>query len=254
MRATALHIADRGYGYDPFGLHPEHVAWMERLLRVPYERWFRVRSAGAEHIPRAGAAILAANHGGMLPVDAMMLYEDVLRHTDPPRVARAIADLFVPGLPIIGTLFARLGVVAGSRENVAYLLEAGELLMLFPEGTPAMAKTQREHHRLLGWTVGHAELALRHRVPVIPTAIVGPDEQWPTLARIPLHPFGAPYLPVPFLPFPLPVRYHIRYGEPLELAGDADDPHTVQVAAARVASAVEALIGETLRTRRGWFR
>jgi 1-acyl-sn-glycerol-3-phosphate acyltransferase len=195
----------------------------------------------------------------MLPIDALMLYIDVLRHTEPPRVARAIADLFVPGLPFLGALFARLGVVGGSRENVARLLEDGELLMVFPEGTAGIGKRWRDRYRLKPWTVGHAELAIRHRVPVVPTALVGPDEQWPQLARIPLRPFGVPYLPVPFLPVPLPVRYHIRYGEPLCLhdgltPADADDPDALQAAAARVADAVQRLLAEALRARPGVFR
>jgi 1-acyl-sn-glycerol-3-phosphate acyltransferase len=196
----------------------------------------------------------------MLPVDAMMLYLDVLRHTDPPRVARPIADLFVPALPFIGALFARVGVVAGSRQNVQHLLAHGELVMVFPEGTAGIGKPRRERYRLQRWTVGHAELAIRQRVPVIPTAIVGPDDQWPQLARIrQLRLFGAPYLPIPLTPLPLPVRYHIRYGEPLHLyegltQADADDPSTVHTAAARVAFAVEQLLAESLQLRKGLFR
>jgi 1-acyl-sn-glycerol-3-phosphate acyltransferase len=259
-RLARLRLADQGHGYDLFGMSRDWVAAADGLLRLPYERYFRVESVGAENLPAAGAAILAANHGGMLPIDAMMLYRDVLGHTDPPRVARPIADLFVPALPFIGTLFARVGVVAGSRQNVHHLLDHGELVMVFPEGTSGIGKPWRERHRLQGWTVGHAELAIRHRVPVIPTAIVGPDEQWPQLGRIrQLQLFGAPYLPVPLLPLPLPVRYHIRYGAPLQLherltPADADDPRAVQLAAGRVAFAVEQLLAESLQARAGLFR
>jgi 1-acyl-sn-glycerol-3-phosphate acyltransferase len=91
----------------------------------------------------------------------------------------------------------------------------------------------------------------------VPVAIIGAEEQWPLLARLDrLHPFGAPFLPVPATPFPLPVRYHIHYGPPLVLheeGGDPDDPAVVAAAAARVRSAVEALIERGLRERKGVF-
>lgn len=252
-------FSDAGHGFDLFGLHPGWVAAAARLGRWAYEGYFRVCSTGAEHIPASGAAILAANHGGLLPLDGAMLWLDVLRHTDPPRVPRAVADLFVPLLPVVGTAFARLGVVGGARRNSERLLEMGELLLVFPEGTPGIGKAWRDRYRLQPFRIGHAELALRFRAPVVPVALVGPDEQWPELVRLDVHPFGAPYLPVPWTPVPLPVRYHIRYGAPLALHeglsdAERDDPEQAAHAAARVRAAVEALLADTLRERRGLFR
>src|SRR5262245_28026541 len=209
-------VVDAGHGFDLFGLHPAGVHRAARLCRIPYQHWFRVESQGGEHLPARGPAILAANHGGMLPIDGAMLWVDVLHKSG--RVARPIADHFVPGLPFVGTLFARAGVVQGSAHNVEHLLARGGLVMLFPEGIAGMAKPPGQKYQLQAWRVGHAELALRSGVPVIPVGIVGPDEQWPELARLPLHLFGAPWLPVPLTPLPLPVRYHIRYGQPLALA------------------------------------
>jgi 1-acyl-sn-glycerol-3-phosphate acyltransferase len=259
-RMDGLEIRDAGHGYDLFGLRRDSVLLALALGRLAYERYFRVESIGGERIPKHGSAILTANHGGMLPIDGVMLYLDVLRHTDPPRIPRAIADRFVPLLPTLGTFFARAGVVSGSRCNVTHLLDAGELLMIFPEGVAGMGKPLGQRHRLQNWTVGHAELAIRHRVPVVPVAIVGAEEQWLQLLRIDrFHWFGAPYLPLPVLPLPLPVRYHILYGEPLWLhegrqPEEADDPSIVEAAAFRVRQAVEKLLAEGLRARRGIFR
>lgn len=259
-RLSQLTIADAGHGFDEFGLAKRGVALAAGLLRLPYERYFRVTSHGADQIPATGPVIVAANHGGMLPIDGAMLYFDVLTHTSPPRVPRAVADGFVPFLPILGTLFARAGVVAGSRENVHRLLDRDELLLVFPEGVGGIGKPASANYELQTWSVGHAELAIRHRALVVPAGLVGPDEQWPELARVRgFHLFGAPYLPIPYLPFPLPVRYHIRYGAPLCLhAGltprDADDPAIVRAAAARVQDAVAALIAESLASRAGIFQ
>ena len=230
------------------------------ITRLLYERYFRVSSYGAENIPKTGAAILASNHSGTLPIDGMMLWTDVVRNTDPPRVPRAVADYFVPMLPVIGTLFARSGTVAGSRGNVRQLLNAGNLMMIFPEGVPGIGKNFRDRYRLRRFREGHAELAIRHRVPVVPVAIIGAEEQMPQIARIEgVSLFGIPYLPITLTPFPLPVHYHIHYGEPISLHEDyrrpqADDPEVVAEAAARVQAAVQDLIDEGLAQREGVFR
>jgi 1-acyl-sn-glycerol-3-phosphate acyltransferase len=190
-----------------------------------------------------------------------MLYADVLRHTRPRRPARPIGAMFIPLMPFLGTLFSRMGVVNGSRGNVRKLLSSGELIMIFPEGTTGTAKTIRQRYELQEWRPGHAELAIAHRVPVIPVGIVGAEEAWPLATRIDrFHAFGAPYLPIPAAPLPLPARCHIRYGAPLQLfdddgtAADADDPERVAAAAERVRAAIAALVSTGLTERRGIFR
>ena len=260
-RADRLHFRDAGHGYDAFGMHPDFVAMADALTSPLYRRYFRVKSYGADNIPATGPGILASNHSGTLPVDGMMLWSDVLQHTDPPRNPRAVADYFVSTLPVISTLFARCGVVTGSRGNARALLEAGELLMIFPEGTPGIGKPFSARYQLQEWRVGHTELAIRYQAPVVPVGIVGAEEQMPQLARIPLpKPVSpVPYLPVPATPVPLPVRYHILYGEPLRFdeefePGDADDPDLVKEAALRVRDAVQELIHRGLERREGIFR
>jgi 1-acyl-sn-glycerol-3-phosphate acyltransferase len=252
-------IRDAGHGYDVFGLEPENVAIMLALLRRIHGHYFRAQSHGVENLPTRGAAILAANHSGTLPLDGMMIWTDVLLHRR--RIPRTVADYFVAGMPFVGTLFARCGVVGGTPGNLRVLLESGELVLLFPEGVPGIAKPIWKRYQLQDWREGHAELALRHRVPVVPVAVIGAEEQWPLLGRIEaLGPLiGVPYVPVPLTLFPLPVRYHIHYGDPLVLheglqPEDADDPVVVKRAARRVRDAVQALIDRGLRQREGIFR
>jgi 1-acyl-sn-glycerol-3-phosphate acyltransferase len=224
------------------------------LCRPIHRHYFRVRSTGAEHVPRRGPAILVANHAGALPVDGAVLWMDVLEHTG--RILRPVADLFVAGFPIVNTLFARLGVVSGTRANVRRLLDDGELLAIFPEGVSGVAKPFRERYHLQRWPVGHAELAIRHRVPIVPVAIIGSEESWPVAVRVPgIRVFGAPYLPIPASPVPLPVPYHLHYGAPIDLAADhsladADDPAAVRAAATRVHDALEDLVYQGLSLRR----
>jgi Acyltransferase len=176
------------------------------------------------------------------------------------RIPRAISDHFVPRLPLVSTLFARLGVVSGAHINVRRLLERDELLVIFPEGVRGPAKPFALRYELQRWSVGFAEHAIRHRAPIIPVAIVGAEESWPVAARIRgLRMFGSPYLPIPASPVPLPARYHIRYGEPLHvdrghLSRDAHDPELVMRTAEEARAAVARLLAETLAERRGVFQ
>jgi 1-acyl-sn-glycerol-3-phosphate acyltransferase len=263
MEATFRRIAkearffDEGHGFDVFGLHPPYLARAIALARPLYDRYFRVDSRGAERIPAAGPVILVANHAGLLPVDAGLLCLDVLYRTTPPRIPRPVGDQFIPKLPLVGTWFSRLGMVSGTRANVRRLLERGELLAIWPEGVAGTAKRWRDRYTLQAWRVGFAEQAIRHRAVVVPVAIIGAEESWPLLAKLPLRAFGAPYFPVPAVPLPLPAHYRLRYGAPMVLgrtAADADDPAVVARASTDVHDALAQLVVDSRRARRGWFR
>ncbi|MFT3698662.1 MAG: lysophospholipid acyltransferase family protein [Kofleriaceae bacterium] len=237
--------------FDEFGLAKSAVARATAISGVFHDYYFRVEAEGREHVPATGSAILVANHGGMLPIDAAMLWADVARAH---RTLRPIADHFVAALPFVGTWFARAGMVTGTKANVRVLIERGELLAIWPEGTSGPAKPFRERYAIQRWTVGFAELALRFRVPVIPVGIVGSEECWPILAKLPIRAFGSPYLPIPAVPLPLPVRFHVRYGTPLELLGDPDDPRAIARAAESTQIQVENLLADLRRERKGWWR
>jgi hypothetical protein len=98
---------------------------------------------------------------------------------------------------------------------------------------------------------------LRARTPIIPTAVVGTDDQAPIL-----HDFqglakrlGLPALPItPTFPLlgpigllPYPVRYRIVYGEPMAIherfgPEDAEDPRLVRYLARQVRHRVQQLV------------
>lgn len=254
-----LELPDGGHGYDAFGLNREWILAGAGLFTPLYERWFRVDHTGIENVPAEGGAVLAANHSGTIPIDAMMIWNDVLRHTSPPRVVRVVVDHFVNLLPAVSILFGRCGAVGGSRGNFHELLERGELVGVFPEGLPAIGKPWADRYQLCDWRQGHAEMAIRHGVPIVPIGVIGAEEQLPTLVRLPIHLFGLPYLPVPATPVPLPTKYHIYYGEPIPVHEDysrdqADDAEVVREASERVKEAVAGLLERGLRERRGVFR
>jgi 1-acyl-sn-glycerol-3-phosphate acyltransferase len=258
LRILGLRFADAGHGYDAFGLSREWVALGAGLTRGWYEHYFRVQTIGAEHIPKSGAAIIVANHSGAIPIDAAMLWADVLRNTDPPRVLRPVMDHFVPLMPFISVFFARVGAIGGSRGNVEHLLDAGEVLAIFPEGVTGIAKSFRRRYQIQDWRVGHVELAIRHHAPIVPAAIIGPEEQFIQFGKTGFgaKALGAPFIPLTVSPVPLPVHYAIEYGAPIvlhERYKNADDPIALERAAIETKDAVERLISAGLTRRRGVF-
>lgn len=248
---------DEGHGFDLFGLHPPTLRRSAAIGRWLCDRYFRTRSCGSQSIPRSGPVILVANHGGALPIDATLLCLDVSRATG--RIVRPITDRFVPMLPLISTWYARLGAVVGTHANVGRLLERGEMIAIWPEGSAGIAKPARDRYQMKEWRVGHAELALRYRAPIVPVAILGSEESWPVLGRITrFQRFGIPFLPVPATPLPLPLRHHIYYGAPLALHDEVspdqiDDPGVIAHAACRVRLALAGLLENARQARAGRY-
>ncbi len=222
-----------------------------------YRGWFRVQSRGHEHLPAQGPAILVANHAGLLPFDGAMATLDVLLRTEPPRLPRALFDRFVARLGPVRRFFEAAGAVLAGREAFAALLRAGNLVLVFPEGVEGIVKPVSQRYRLQHFHTGFVRQALAQRVPVVPVAIVGSDDQSPVLYDVkPLaRRLGLPVAPItPTFPWlgplgllPYPVRYRIVYGEPIDLAarvapGAACDDALVAELAQRVRRSVQHLL------------
>ncbi|WP_420063488.1 1-acyl-sn-glycerol-3-phosphate acyltransferase, partial [Mycobacteroides chelonae] len=61
------------YTVDEFGFDPHlNDAIVIPLLRTLFTSWFRVEVTGIENLPATGAALVVANHAGVLPFDALM--------------------------------------------------------------------------------------------------------------------------------------------------------------------------------------
>ncbi len=255
--AALAHLVEGEGSYDRFGFSPEVMKAAFPFFHALYRVWFRVRSEGHENLPVAGPAILAGNHGGLLPFDGAMAILDIALHTDPPRLARAIVDRWAGALPWVNVFYARVGQVIGTRENFADLLDDGQLVLVFPEGMEGVRKPITERYRLQQFRVGFIEQALSARAPIVPVAFLGSDDQAPILydAKPLARALGLPMLPItPTFPWlgpigllPYPVSYRIVYGEPLryyerfgpEAAGDA---RLVRYLANQVRRAVQQLV------------
>jgi len=150
-----------------FLLVPEYllrfVAFM--ITRCIYR--FKVR--GDEHIPTAGAAIIAANHVSF--VDAIVLM------AASPRPIRFIMDHRIFQVPVLGWLFrlAKAIPIAPQKEDPAVyaaafaaaeqVLAEGDLLGIFPEGGIT------RDGELQPFKGGIMKILERQAVPVVPVAL-----------------------------------------------------------------------------------
>ena len=124
-----------------------------------------MRVHGAERIPQDGGCILAANHDSLL--DPMVL------GLTTRRPVRFMAKVELWSNPVIAWAMDGLGAfpvrrAAGDKAAQAKaveLLEAGEVLGIFPQGTALP-------HRRKPWGRGAARLALETGSPIVPVFLL----------------------------------------------------------------------------------
>lgn len=264
-RIATLVASQGGRTYDSLGLSSRVARRGLAFFKLLYRYYFRVESSGHALIPEKSGAILAANHGGLLPFDGAMVVVDVFGKANPPRIARAIVDRWAGKLPFVNVFYARVGQVIGRRENFQELLRNDQLVLVFPEGVEGIRKRAAERYVLQRFNVGFVEESLRHRVPIIPTAVIGADDQAPLLFNVkPLARWlGVPVFPItPTFPLlgpigllPYPVKYEIRYGEPFRFYEEypleaARDPHAVRYMAEQVRRRIQEMVDRGALARR----
>lgn len=228
---------------DEFGFDREFTETVYLpILRPLYRRWFRVEVRGIENLPTHGGALVVSNHSGTIAVDTLMTAVAIHDTHPAHRFLRPLGADLVFASPVIGDVARRAGAALASHADAARLLEAGEIVGVWPEGFKGVGKKFADRYRLQRFgRGGFVSTALRAGVPIIPCSVVGAEEAYPILADIrPLAKlFGLPYFPLtPLFPHfgplglvPLPTRWIIDFGPPVDtshLGPDAaDDPLTV---------------------------
>ena len=180
-----------------------------------------------ERLPRAGAAVIVANHISwldplILPLalprkPAFLAMEELWRMRGMSLVMRAYGPLAIP--------LNREAVDATALKRSLQALKDGALLIVFPEGGISPDGRLRPFHR------GAALMAARARVPLIPVAITGTADALP-LGRT--------------IPRPRPVT--VRIGIPISPPGSGREDLARATDAA--AAQIEAMRGRRSRSAR----
>jgi 1-acyl-sn-glycerol-3-phosphate acyltransferase len=265
----ALYFAWHSEETDDFGADRRFAETLEPLLEFLYAVWWRVETSGVEHVPSDGPGLIVANHSGVLPYDGIMV-QLAVRHEHPARrVCRMLAlDMFAL-LPVLAPALSKSGSVRANPANAERLLRRGDLVGVFPEGVKGVGKRFKDRYKLARFgRGGFVRIALRTGSPVIPCAVVGAEEIHPVVAKADWvgRPFGLPYFPItPTFPLlgplgvvPLPTKWSIDFGDPLDLSEygpeAATDPILVNRLSQQVRETVQSMIdGRVARRRSIWF-
>ncbi len=195
------------------------------LIRPPLQLWFNWRFEGLEAVPAQGPLIVVGNHLSYLDPFAHAYF--VIKAGRRPRflAKRELFDNPLTGMALRGAGQIPVDRGAGDRsplDAATRALEAGEVVVIYPEGTSATANPDFSPDR--GKT-GAIRLALETGVPILPVATWGGQYVWRKAGRQSLA-FGRPIW--------------LRAGEPMDLheLPDAD------AAAAEVRALTDELMGE----------
>ncbi len=248
-------------GVDPFGLDPRWAKYALAATAVLHRQYFRTEVHGAEHVPK-GRVLLVANHSGQIPIDGALIGAAMFMDVEPPRFIRAMVEKWTQTLPFVSLLFSRLGQVVGVPENAKRLLEQGEALLVFPEGARGISKTIDKRYQLVDFGLGFMRLAIETNTPVVPIAVIGGEEQYISVAnlervarlfRMPAFPL-MPQLLLPGGQLPLPTKYRLYFGEPMQFAGDPDDDDAViEEKVWLVRATVQSMVNRGVKARKHVF-
>ncbi|MDO5727121.1 MAG: lysophospholipid acyltransferase family protein [Bowdeniella nasicola] len=161
------------------------IGWMMDHL------WWNTTVVGTHHIPAFGAALIAANHVGIM--------DGPVVHGALPRGSHFMVKQEFFDSPL-GFLMRWSGQIPVDRQagsaslrHALTLLNEGRVVGIFPEGTRGRGTVQTVHP-------GVAWLAIRSGAPLIPTAVLGTRKRGDQRSHIPkfrakLHvEFGPPLL------------------------------------------------------------
>jgi 1-acyl-sn-glycerol-3-phosphate acyltransferase len=245
---------------DEWGLDWEFVDAVLPFLSFLYKVYWRVEVTGLENVPSEGRALLVANHSGQLPWDGMMVGTAILIEHPSRRLVRTLYAAILPRVPYVSTMLTRLGQALATVENGTRLLEQEELVAVFPEGYKGTGKLYRDRYRLARFgRGGFAQMALNTGAPIIPVSVVGSEETYITLAKLPTFAeiTGVPYLPItlrfPWLGLlgavPLPTKWTIDFGDPILMNDYGSDAADNMVRVSQLTDQVRNTVQEMIRGR-----
>ncbi len=174
-------------GMEPFDL----VRLVARPELFPFARF---DIGPVDRIPAQGPGIVVANHRSYF--DPVALTVAIVRRGRP---ARFLGKKEVFDAPVVGQLARAMGGIRVDRASgsdqplreAARVLEAGELVVMLPQGT--IPRGRAFFDPVLVGKTGAARLAAMTRAPVIPVGLWGTERVWPRSERVPrltavLHP------------------------------------------------------------------
>lgn len=166
------------------GVEPQRV--LQQFTRPELFPWVRVELDGAERLPRRGGTLLVANHRSYF--DPLAIGFVVARAGRP---ARFLVKKELTDSPITGPMTRAMGAIRVDRgsgdeaplDQAVRALRAGELVVVFPQGTIPRGPDFFDPALKGRW--GVARLAQETGASVVPVGIWGSERVWPRSSRLP---------------------------------------------------------------------
>lgn len=188
------------------------------LLHYFFKIVYRSKIIGEENIPTSGGAIIASNH--------VSLFDPPVVGTAFTRPVHFMAKEELFAIPLLGEIFRKLKAFPVRRatadrtaiRHAINLLENGELLGLFPEGTRSLTG------KLGKPETGLAMIALKSGVPIVPTAVIGTNKVCKNGQLFP--------------------RFIVKFGNPITVTKGKADKETMEDLSNQVMKEISLLLEE----------
>lgn len=176
MRADDA-AAGRGDTSSPVAVVPGARSVVRAMVRPVLRTWLRLEVVDQYRVPAHGPVLIASTHASHADSIALGAGLD--------RPVFFLGDERLTRWPVLGPCLPRLGMVPLRRGegdlaalgHLADLLADGHAVVVYPEGS------RSRDGRIYQPRSGTARLAARTAVPVVPAAVAGTFEVWPTDAR-----------------------------------------------------------------------
>jgi 1-acyl-sn-glycerol-3-phosphate acyltransferase len=225
-----------------------------------YHLWWRVEPIGLERLPSRGGAIVVVNRAPALIPYEPLVVAMALAGVRPAGAVRPLIDTRVLRVPALGPLLRAGGASRDTAEVMRRLLGRSGWVVTGPETDALFGKTFGDRYRLARFGRAFARVAIATGTPVVPVAVIGSEETHPVLGRIAAAArwLGVPTVPVTPNLVPLPTKWRLHIGEPIDVAdryasADATRPECTARLADQARERLQGLILEGLRRRRSIF-
>ncbi len=205
------------------------VPWFKRI-----RDYTRLKVFGLEHVPTEGPGLIVGNHTGWLGLDYALTALSIYETNE--RLVRGMAHAAWFKNKATADFARKCGIIEISKDAIKDALDAGELVMMFPEGERGAFRPGSDY-TLEPFARGFVRVGMETGCPIIPVAILGGEESNPVGRQIESyeHLLGLRGgLPIPKNLWPKPVKWRIGFLPPFDLteygpegADDHDLVHSI---------------------------
>ncbi len=228
---------------------------MPNIFMDLMDKYFRLEIEGLENIPKHDAALICPNHSGFAGFDAMVLTHEIFKGCH--RIPRVMTHKLWFASKFTANHASKMGYVEATTQNGLNELRNNHLLILFPEGEQGNFKSSLKAYQLQEFKRGFVRMALKTGSPIVPTVVIGAEETNINLKKIDLgNFFKNVILPLPLNVLPLPVKWKLKFLEPIYLnhpPSAANNRDLVNEISIEIREKLQDAIREEIKGRTGIF-